>query len=188
MTEQTVNFQEIVKQNKRRIHYYIHRLQIRDPHHDFYQEGLIALWDAYKTYKPDKGPMGTYFNYVIRNRLIDQIRKSERIRTHDEQFISHTEIQLSDGNHKTQISTSSPLPKMERLPLPNDEIWHSIRSQLTDKQWAWVYYFIIEKWSQKEIANHFDTTVAAVNSWARSVRKKLKNETFKEQLYKHISS
>lgn len=186
MTENNLHFKDIVKKNERRIHYYIHRLQIRDPHDEFYQEGLVALWNAYNTYEEDKGPMGTYFNYVIRNRLIDQIRKTERTRTRDDQSKSYSEIELSDGNHKTQISTSVPLPKNEKFPLPNDEIWNSVRSQLTDRQWAWVYYFIIKRWSQKEIAEHLDTTVAAVNSWARQVRKKLNNEAFKRKLYEYI--
>ncbi|WP_240507969.1 sigma factor [Virgibacillus indicus] len=68
-------FQDIYDQNHRRIHYHIHQLNIKDPHQEYYSEGLTALWQAYKSYDRDKGPMSTYFNFIIRNRLIDFIRK-----------------------------------------------------------------------------------------------------------------
>jgi len=75
MENNDFTFDEILKQNERRIHYYIHKLNIRDPHQEFYQEGLVAMWNAYEKYEPDKGQLSTYFNYSIRNRLIDLIRK-----------------------------------------------------------------------------------------------------------------
>ncbi|WP_407939235.1 sigma factor [Oceanobacillus salinisoli] len=38
---------------------------------------MYAMWTAYQKYEPDKGTLTTYFNYTIRNRLIDLIvRKS----------------------------------------------------------------------------------------------------------------
>lgn len=65
-----LTFEEIYEQNKRRIHYQIHRLNIQSPYEEFFQEGLCAMWHAYEKYNPDKGPMSTYFNYTIRNRLV----------------------------------------------------------------------------------------------------------------------
>ncbi|MFD0954033.1 sigma factor [Virgibacillus natechei] len=53
---------------------------------EFYQEGLCAMWDAYQTYQPDKGSFGTYFNYMIRNRIIDLMRKNRLDKDHDEYF------------------------------------------------------------------------------------------------------
>lgn len=45
-------FEEIFEQNKRRIHYHIHKLRIDDQHHEFYQEGLYVMWNAYQAYQP----------------------------------------------------------------------------------------------------------------------------------------
>ncbi|MCR1835650.1 hypothetical protein NSA56_14975 [Oceanobacillus caeni] len=39
------------------------------------------MWTAYQKYEPNKGHLATYFNYTIRNRPIDLIRK----KTKDEQ-------------------------------------------------------------------------------------------------------
>ncbi|QKY70206.1 sigma-70 family RNA polymerase sigma factor [Lentibacillus sp. CBA3610] len=75
MEKGNITFEEIFNQNERRIYYYIHRLNIQDPHQEFYQEGLVAMWNAYEKYRPEKGPMATYFNYIIRNRMIDLMRK-----------------------------------------------------------------------------------------------------------------
>lgn len=68
-------FEEIVAQNKRRTYYQLQRLNLRDPHQEYFQEGLCALWSAYIKYEPDKGPMATYFNYAIRHHLLTHIRK-----------------------------------------------------------------------------------------------------------------
>jgi len=73
-----LSFEEIMKQNERRVHYYIHRLKVNDTHQEFYQKGLVAMWRAYETYQPDKGVLSTYFNYSIRHRLIDLIQKKAK--------------------------------------------------------------------------------------------------------------
>lgn len=70
-----LTFEEIVKQNERRIHYHIHKLNLHYPYKEYFNEGLVAMWRAYESYHPDKGPLATYFNFMIRNRLIDQLRK-----------------------------------------------------------------------------------------------------------------
>ncbi|WP_373895451.1 hypothetical protein [Virgibacillus sp. CBA3643] len=44
MEKEKVTFDEIFKQNGRRIHYHIHKLNIRDPHSEFYAQVLVAMW------------------------------------------------------------------------------------------------------------------------------------------------
>ncbi|WP_115771586.1 sigma factor [Oceanobacillus arenosus] len=66
MTKNTFTFEDFFQQNERRIHYYLHKLNIRDPHQEFFQERMIAMWNAYENYEPDKGPLSTYFNFTIR--------------------------------------------------------------------------------------------------------------------------
>ncbi|MFD1363348.1 sigma-70 family RNA polymerase sigma factor [Lentibacillus salinarum] len=95
------------EQNKQRIHYQIHKINIRDPHQEFFQEGLVALWNAYETYQPDKGPMATYFNYMVRNRLIDRMRRETRQREIEKEAIQEQKTQLTDGNyHRHQSETT----------------------------------------------------------------------------------
>lgn len=97
-TGKVVSFEDIFNQNKRRMHYQIHKRNIQDPHNEFYVEGLYAMWSAYKKYRPDQGVMPTYFNFIIRNRLIDMPRKKNREAHHQETFIQHAKQNPDNGN------------------------------------------------------------------------------------------
>lgn len=71
-----LDFELFFKQHEARIHYQIHRLGIsHNWYDDFYAEGILALWDAYKEFDEAKGNLGTFVNYKIRFRLIDLLRK-----------------------------------------------------------------------------------------------------------------
>lgn len=72
-----LSFEEIMKQNERRMHLQIYKLNIDDPHEEFYQGGIVVFWNAYETYQPDMGTLSTYFNYIIRRRLINLLRRKE---------------------------------------------------------------------------------------------------------------
>jgi len=177
-----MTFEEIFEQNKRRIHYHIHKLNIRDPHQEFYQEGLCALWNAYDAYKPEKGPMGTYFNFMIRNRLIDLIRKENRERASEEKTVLATSASLSDGNQLRRQETAALLHSTEDMPVEDEALLASLETHLTANQWKWVRQYALEGMSLKEIAEKEGTTVEAVKSWARQARRKLKDETYRKQI------
>ncbi|PAV28371.1 hypothetical protein CIL05_17210 [Virgibacillus profundi] len=162
---QKFTFEEIYKQNKQRIHYHIHQLNIHDPHKEYYVEGLTALWHAYKRYDPNKGPMGTYFNYIIRYRLIDRIRKQSLEQTQLKNYL--LAYSVSEG-----VDHSSNTPLRELL-LENPVLRTKIKSHLTEKQWKWLYYTIIQDMSYKAIAAKENTTLDVVKGWGREARKKL---------------
>lgn len=82
-------FEDFFQANERRIHFQIHRLRI--PHNlydEFYTEGIVALWQAYRDVNQAKGNVGTFLNYRIRYRLIDLIRKKQREAELDEKILS----------------------------------------------------------------------------------------------------
>ncbi|GAA0428378.1 hypothetical protein GCM10008983_00830 [Lentibacillus halophilus] len=179
---QKPTFDDIFKQNERRIHYQIHKMNIRDPHQEFFQEGLVALWNAYETYQPDKGSMATYFNYMIRNRLIDRMRRDNR-RDEIKKLAAHEQqTQYTDGNYHRGTEGARPITANSPLPLDDSNLWKNLQSQLTDKQWKWVNYAIIQEMPYKKIAELEHTTVDAVKNWGRQVKKKLNNPYFHEML------
>ncbi|WP_010096055.1 sigma-70 family RNA polymerase sigma factor [Ornithinibacillus scapharcae] len=165
-------FEEIVKQNENRIHYQIHKLNIRDPHNEFYVEGLYAMWIAYKNYQPDKGPLATYFNFVIRNRLIDLIRSKAREQKISDAYADKESIDKLDGNNST--ASIFPLLKQEGIEIDDAKVWCEVKKILTPNQWKWVYYYVIQGFSQKEIAEQEGVSVEAVKSWSREARRKLR--------------
>ena len=159
-----VPFEEIIKQNERRIYYYIHKLNVKDPHQEFYQEGLVAMWNAYNTYQPDKGPLETYFNYMIRNRMIDLLRKKNR-EQHADEVVLQEEIQKIDlGNHTRKQETPTLIHDQTEIPITDIYFWKQVKNMLTTNQWKWIYYYIIEDMTIKEITIQEGVSAEAVKS------------------------
>src|SRR5699024_10239494 len=75
----------------------LHKLGIKDPYNEFYVEGMYAMWEAYQKFQPDKGTLSTYFNYMIRFRLMDLLRKKAR-ETKNLRSIVQAERLKGDGN------------------------------------------------------------------------------------------
>ncbi|MFD1362394.1 sigma-70 family RNA polymerase sigma factor [Lentibacillus salinarum] len=175
-------FEEIFKQNELRIHYHIHRLNIRDPHHEYYQEGLVAMWNAYEKYEPDKGPLATYFNYTIRNRLIDLMRKQNREHEKDAIYLQEQSTRMKDGNYYRRHGTAYPVMQVADTPFPYEGIdsaalWKTIKDELTENQWKWVTYHVVEGLTITAIAEQEDTSREAVKSWGKGAKRKLRRIT-----------
>lgn len=183
MDEKNRSFNDIYHQHKNRIHYYLHLLQIpyelRD---EFYAEGMYALWLAYKQYNPKKGKLNTFLNYRIRFRMIDLIRQKEREKRTTEKMIQDQTITLHTGNRNR--ATDQPLiPSDTTIRIHDEQLWIDLKRKLTERQWKWVYYFIILDWPLKKIVEKENVTVEAVKGWAKMTRQKLrKDTTFKQQL------
>ncbi|TFJ92115.1 hypothetical protein [Lentibacillus salicampi] len=77
MAKKRITFEEIFKQNELRIYYQSHNMNI-DPHQEFFNQGLVRTWSFLWRTRPDTGPMATYFNHIIRNRLIDLMFNKNR--------------------------------------------------------------------------------------------------------------
>ncbi|WP_082918173.1 sigma-70 family RNA polymerase sigma factor [Oceanobacillus sp. Castelsardo] len=165
-------FEEIFKQNEKRIYYHMHKLGIRDPFGDFYSEGLYAMWTAYQKYEPNKGPLATYFNYTIRNRLIDLIRKKTNDEQNEEDYVEKEILTSYNGNKHS--ASQMPIMDTSGIEVEDDVFWERVFSQLTEKQRKWVYYYIIRDMSLKEIAEQENASVEAVKDWGKQARKKLR--------------
>jgi len=68
-------FEEIVKQNERRCHYHILKLQAHDPQQSVYCKGFHVMRHAYKVYQPDKGVLSIYFNIIIHDWMTRLLRE-----------------------------------------------------------------------------------------------------------------
>ncbi|WP_430787228.1 sigma-70 family RNA polymerase sigma factor [Virgibacillus flavescens] len=177
MTKQ-YTFEEVFKQNERRIHYHIYKLNIHDPHQEFFQEGLCAMWNAYEAYKPDKGPLSTYFNFTIRNRLIDLIRKQNRY---------EEKVQTYLQENATEITSPSSTNFRNHILSENCLLWKQIHSKLNSNQLKWLHYVVMEGMSLRDLAAQENTTVDAVKGWSKEARRKLRNEEFRDRIMKAVN-
>lgn len=165
-------FEEIYKENERRIYYQMHKLGIRDPHREFYMEGLYAMWQAYKNYEPQKGTLATYFNYMIRNRLIDLLRKQAREQEKGERVVREEMLKITSGNR--HVGRGETMLNGHEIVLEDDSLLKEIEPHLTERQMKWVKYRLIVGMPIKEIALQEGVSEEAVKSWGREARKKLR--------------
>ncbi|MFD2637858.1 sigma-70 family RNA polymerase sigma factor [Piscibacillus salipiscarius] len=157
LQKQTKDFSEILAEYESMIYHLIHKLNIQDRDGEFYQQGLIALWESYqKFYGRDSFPKITYI--TIRSRLIDLIRKKSRLIEHETISEFFQEEAVNDSN----IENFDPL------------FWDMVKNALTEKQWVYVQKRIIQGRGIKEIAYEEGTTTDAVKGWGKEVKRKLK--------------
>lgn len=119
-------FETFFKANERRIYYQIQRLRIsEDLYAEFYLEGIVALWKAYKRYQPERGNIGTFLNYQIMFRLLDLLRKKIRHDEVMEQAIQEAIPEIDDGNRHS--TSGLPLVNMRGIPLANEDFWNEVK-------------------------------------------------------------
>ncbi|WP_371817586.1 sigma factor [Virgibacillus sp. MSJ-26] len=173
MTERyDLKLRDLLMKNKQRIYYQLHTLSINDTHQEYYQEGLVAMWNAYRTYHADKGLLATYFNYTIRYRLIDLLCQENRHKEKKKQYLQHMMSEMDKRNFLYFHSTCCVL-KSQHSTLLDTLKWLNVKANLTENQWKWVKYYMIEGFSIRNIAAQENVSTDAVKSWGRDVRKKL---------------
>ncbi|GGF30914.1 hypothetical protein GCM10010954_32600 [Halobacillus andaensis] len=159
MSVDDLEFERIVLENERLIHYHIRSLHINDATGDFFAIGLEALWRAYDSYDPDVGKFSTYLSWKVRNALIDEIRKDAR-RLQHQSFLLQTQTTLSN--------------LMSEDVIVDQYLWDQVKENLNINQWKWIYYFIIHDLSVGQIASLEKVSKDTVKNWGRQARKKLR--------------
>ncbi|TFB22917.1 sigma-70 family RNA polymerase sigma factor [Filobacillus milosensis] len=157
LQDQTNDFSEVLNQYESMIYHLIHKLNIQDRDGEFYQTGLVALWESYrKYYGRDTFSKITFI--TIKSRMIDLIRKRSRIIERE----AMGEFMKEDAEYDSSIENYDP------------EFWNVVRASLSEKQWTFVKKRIIQGKSLKEIAYEEDTTIDAVKGWGKEVKRKLR--------------
>ncbi|MBB6454559.1 RNA polymerase sigma factor (sigma-70 family) [Salirhabdus euzebyi] len=155
-------FNDVLKEYDRIIYHLIHRLGIRDPYREFYQEGVIALWKAYETYDEDKGgKFSTYAYFRIEKALLSSIRDQNRRQEKEEKY-------------KQIMFTFENLVTTDEYDLIDMYTLEKIKAALSEKQLIWFTSFVLNDLSVKEIAENEGVTVDAVKNWARLAKPKIR--------------
>ncbi|MCT1901843.1 RNA polymerase sigma factor [Oceanobacillus sojae] len=185
MTKKKWELEDFIEQNQRRVYYQMARLQIDEWEGDYFQEGLVAMWRAYENYNPDKGPLTTYMNFQIRNRLVDVLRQSIVERKYFEQLGIQFKSETQSGNYMDgnilpfeREGKSNPLAIMAQT---NESDFLKLTEVLTEKQKIWFNHAIVEGLSNQEIAEKEEVSLEAVKSWAKSAKRKLRNMDWERQ-------
>ncbi|WP_088104221.1 sigma-70 family RNA polymerase sigma factor [Halalkalibacter urbisdiaboli] len=149
-------FEPLIKGQLKKLHLY-------QDHEEFYQVGVIALWEAYRHFDDEKGCFEAYAYQTVRGRLLTKLRRerlySERTIFLDEQ--SNGQIPDVDDPCETSIMLLSPY-----------------LTQLTPREQLWVYEAVILDKKREDIAKEQGVSVSTVASWRKQALRKLR-ETVK---------
>ncbi|WP_100407645.1 sigma-70 family RNA polymerase sigma factor [Bacillus solitudinis] len=134
-------------------------LKIYKDYDEYYQIGLIALWEAQSKFNPDKGTFATYAIATVRGRLLTLLRK-ERDFAQKHCLTDEDYIHVQD----------------ERVNIPFElEMLKPYLEAMTKREQNWVMEAIVNQKKTSEIASEYAVTMNTVRSWRKGVVKKVKN-------------
>jgi RNA polymerase sigma factor (sigma-70 family) len=153
------SFEQLAEQYKPMIHKIINSLHIYRNQDEFYQNGLIALWEASNRYDQSKGNFTNYAYTFIKGTLLKQLEKEfkdqQRNICPSEEFWEYT----------GEFHSDHPLEA---------EMLQTYCEALTPNQQNWVFYTVIDDLSIKEIAEREKVSVSAVKLWRSGAKKKVR--------------
>ncbi|MFZ3588991.1 sigma-70 family RNA polymerase sigma factor [Bacillus sp. DJP31] len=153
-------FQRIYEEEEWLIHYAINQLHLYKNQDEYYQEGLIGLWEAYVRFDESHGASFRTFAFqTIRGKLLTYLRKSKRI---EDSQATLTEV-LIDTTEDQQLT----------LPLEQETILDYCEG-LTKEQRRWVILHFIECKGQNQIAKQLGVSKDTVKSWRRYALQKIR--------------
>lgn len=144
---------------------------------DLYQEGLIGLFEAIKTYDEQKdASFKTYANLVIDRKLLDLIKANKRLK----HFTLNNAVSLDsildeedDRNLYDKLETDESTPISKLIDEEDNEL---LKSSLTDFELK-VYILKIEGKNNKEIASILDKNLRSVENTVQRIKIKFKEIT-----------
>ncbi|MCM2535923.1 sigma-70 family RNA polymerase sigma factor [Neobacillus pocheonensis] len=153
------SFEQLAQQYKPMIHKIINSLHIYKNIEEFYQHGLIALWESSRGFDPAKGNFTNYAYTYIKGFLQQELSKANK----DEE----RSIYPQEEFWETVEDLFSEIPLEE-------EILLSYCPTLTENQRKWVMYTALRDFSIKEIAGIEKVSLSAVKNWRAGAREKMK--------------
>lgn len=151
-------FNEIAKQYEPMIHKIILTLGIYKNREEFFQTGLIALWQAAQRYDQERGAFSSFAYAYIKGHLQTEMTKRNK---YDEHYVS-----VDDDSWALIPDLACKLPFE----------WEDLDCEgLTKKEEKWLMYTVIHGLSMKEIATTENVSLSAVKLWRSGARKKLRD-------------
>lgn len=133
-------------------------LQIYKNQEEFFQIGLIGLWEAHQRFNPEKGFFPAFAQMTVRGRMLDYLKKERAFDEH------HTVFGEDMLESVPALDDEDPLER---------EVILSYCKGLSDKQMTWVMQGIFENKKPKEIAVELGVPVMRVKNWRREALKKM---------------
>lgn len=155
------DFQTVFKKYEAMIHHILRSLRIYKNYDEFFQIGLIALWEANGKFDPSKGAFTSYAYMTMKGRLLSELNKSTKL--------NERQLYPKEDFWDYQLDESAAVPlEMETL--------LAYCEGLTDNQKKWVVATFYLGMSSAEIAAYEKVTPSAVKKWKRGAMEKIKQK------------
>jgi RNA polymerase sigma factor (sigma-70 family) len=155
------SFDQLVVQYQPMIHKIIKSLHIYKNEDEFYQTGLIGLWEAAQAFDEIKGSFSNYAYTCIKGKMLVQMN----------QHNIYKEKQIP-----MQREFFDEVDGIEALPFLEKETIQSYCEGLTEKEAKWVIAMSLGQLSIKEIAEREKVSVSAVKQWRSGAIRKLREK------------
>jgi RNA polymerase sigma factor (sigma-70 family) len=152
------SFEQLSAQYVKMIHSIIHSLHIYKNKEEYFQIGLISLWQASSRFDPSKGSFTNYAYSYIKGKILNELHKNKLI----EERNVHVEEEILELMAESYFDH----PLQETLLL-------SYCVDLTENQKKWLMDTVSLNLSVKEIAKKEGVSVSAVKQWRQGARGKL---------------
>lgn len=153
------SFEQLAAQYEPMIHKVMNLLHIYKNKDEFFQLGLIGLWEAVKSYNPEKGDFKNHAFTFIKGKFLDEMKKSNK---HDKRYIHPKE---GFWEVVEDFTEDHPFENMLILTYCVD---------LTPNQTKWVLYTCINCLTIAEIAQKENVSISAVKAWRKGAKEKLR--------------
>ncbi len=153
------SFEDILNQYEPMIHKIIHTLKIYQNKDDYFQIGVISLWEAWKQFNPEKGKFLNFAYTSVKGRILNELTKNNS---------REERTQFAKDEYWALIEDQNTLD-----PLEFDTIL-GFCQPLTDKQKRWVFYTVFNGMSITDIAKQEGVSPSAVKLWRKGATEKLR--------------
>ena len=153
------SFDELVAQYQPMIHKIIQSLHIYRNKDEFYQTGLIALWEASHSFNEGKGSFSNYAYTYIKGKMLTQMSQNNK---------------HQDKHVLPEIEFWEYIEDQESSPFLEKETILTYCEDLTGKEAKWVMASFIEQLTNKEIAERENVSISAVKQWKSGALRKMK--------------
>jgi RNA polymerase sigma factor (sigma-70 family) len=154
------SFEKLATKYEPMIYKIIHSLRIYKDWEEYYQIGLIGLWEASTRFDPTKGNFMNYAYSIVKGKMLTEMTKS---RLHEERNIYAKEEfweYIEDSNSEMTLEENLLLSYCETL---------------SKKQLKWLLYTLIYNLTVREIAEKEGVSISAVKAWRTEAREKMKS-------------
>ena len=152
-----MNFEKLSEQYSPMIHSIYHSIHVYKDQEEFYQIGLIALWEASRRYDEGKGKFSTYAYKWVKGKMLTYLSKKRKEESFN-QSLPLEEWNDRIGHHKD--------PYFEKENLLSH--FH----HLTDREKQWVILYFFEGWNNSEIARKENLKITGVRSFQKRAMRK----------------